>query len=157
MACIFQTAPLPSCPTGKSAELLNVYTLKKYRKQGHAETLVRMLIEKSNAVKIVKTIYIEGVYAMDYQDYIEIGLNGDEPLKLILCGNIENTENGKVGVVSVVYATNDKKLAEQKIQDLLNNKENPNTYYMVYSIPLNTDLTTLQHYPSIAISRDDFL
>jgi ABC-type polysaccharide/polyol phosphate transport system ATPase subunit len=36
MACIFQTAPLPNCPTGTSAELLNVYTLKEYRRNGNA-------------------------------------------------------------------------------------------------------------------------
>jgi ribosomal protein S18 acetylase RimI-like enzyme len=46
MACLFLTAPLPSCPTGKSATLLNVYTLEAYRRQGHAETIVRMLIER---------------------------------------------------------------------------------------------------------------
>lgn len=45
MACIYQTAPLPSCPNGKKAELLNVYTLAEYRKQGHAEKLLRMLIQ----------------------------------------------------------------------------------------------------------------
>ena len=28
-------------------------------------------------------------------------------------------------------------------------------YYMVYSVPLNVDLTELSHYPSIAISKDD--
>lgn len=61
MACIFQTAPLPSCPTGKSAELLNVFTLKEYRKQGHAETLVRMLIER------VKEYGVEKIL-LDYTD-----------------------------------------------------------------------------------------
>ena len=30
MACIFHTAPLPSCPTGVCAELLNVYTAVSY-------------------------------------------------------------------------------------------------------------------------------
>lgn len=44
MACIFQTVPLPSCPKGKSAELLNVYTLKEYRRKGLAEKLIRMLL-----------------------------------------------------------------------------------------------------------------
>ena len=79
--------------------------------------------------------------------------NGHAPLKLILCGNIQGTENDKVGVVSVVYATNDKDLAEQKMNELI--AVNPNNYYMVYSVPLNVDLTELSHYPSIAISKDD--
>ena len=66
---------------------------------------------------------------------------------------IQGTENDKVGVVSVVYATNDKDLAEQKMNELI--AVNPNNYYMIYSVPLNVDLTELSHYPSIAISKDD--
>ena len=90
---------------------------------------------------------------MEYKNYIKQGLNGNAPLKLILCGNIQETENDKVGVVSVVYATNEKDLAEQKMNELI--AANPNNYYMVYSVPLNVDLTELSHYPSIAISKDD--
>ena len=90
---------------------------------------------------------------MEYEKYIEQGLNGEAPLKLILCGNVQSTENDKVGVVSVVFATNDKNLAEQKIHELT--ATNPNDYYMVYSVPLNVDLTELAHYPSIAITKDD--
>ena len=90
---------------------------------------------------------------MEYKDYIKQGLNGNAPLKLILCGNIQGTENDKVGVVSVVYATNDKDLAEEKMNELI--AVNPNNYYMIYSVPLNVDLTKLSHYPSIAISKDD--
>ena len=92
---------------------------------------------------------------MEYKDYIKQGLNGNAPLKLILCGNIQGTENDKVGVVSVIYATNDKDLAEQKMNELI--AINPNNYYMVYSVPLNVDLTELPHYPSIAISKDDLI
>lgn len=90
---------------------------------------------------------------MEYKDYIKQGLNGNAPLKIILCGNIQGTENDKVGVVSVVYATNDKDLAEEKMNELI--AVNPNNYYMIYSVPLNVDLTKLSHYPSIAISKDD--
>lgn len=90
---------------------------------------------------------------MEYDDYIKQGLNGEALLKLILCGNIQGAENEKAGVVSVVYATNDKDLAEQKMNELT--AANPNNYYMVYSVPLNVDLTELSHYPSIAISKCD--
>ena len=90
---------------------------------------------------------------MEYKDYINQGINGDAPLKLILCGNVQGTENDKVGVVSVVYATTDKDLAEQQLHELMT--ANPDHYYMVYSVPLNVDLTTLSHYPSIAISKGD--
>lgn len=113
------------------------------------EPLVYSTIEQINRTK-----NREGWRAtMEYKDYIKQGLNGNAPLKLILCGNIQGTENDKVGVVSVVYATNDKDLAEQKMNELI--AVNPNNYYMVYSVPLNVDLTELSHYPSIAISKDD--
>ncbi len=90
---------------------------------------------------------------MEYEEYIEQGLNGEAPLKLILCGNVQSTNNDKVGVVSVVFATNDKNLAEQKIHELT--AANPDNYYMVYSVPLNVNLTELTHYPSIAIMKED--
>lgn len=37
---------------------------------------------------------------MNYEDYIEQGLNGEAPLKLIMRGSIQNSGNEKVGVVS---------------------------------------------------------
>ena len=90
---------------------------------------------------------------MEYKDYIELGLNGEASLKLILCGSVESSDNDKTGVVSVVYATEDRILAEQKIQELIN--VNTDNYYMIYSVPLDIDLTTLAHYPSIAITKRD--
>ncbi|WP_459476845.1 hypothetical protein [Clostridium saccharoperbutylacetonicum] len=94
---------------------------------------------------------------MEYDQYVELGLNGEAPLKLILCGNVESKNDCNVGVVAVVYATTDKNLAEEKMKELINNKENSDKYYMVYSVPLNTDLTTLDHYPSIEITKQDLI
>lgn len=90
---------------------------------------------------------------MEYEDYIKQGLNGEAPLKLILCGNVQGAEHDKTGVVSVVYATNDKYLAAEQLHKLT--AANPDNYYMVYSVPLDMDLTALSHYPSIAITKDD--
>lgn len=56
-------------------------------------------------------------------------------------------------MVSVVFATEEKALARQKLQEL--SEKNPENYYMVYSVPLDMDLTTLPHYPSIEITRED--
>lgn len=61
MACIYQTAPKPSCPNGRSAELLNVYTLKEYRRNGHAEKLIRMLIQEVKNYGVEKMV-------LDYTD-----------------------------------------------------------------------------------------
>lgn len=90
---------------------------------------------------------------MKYEDYIKQGLNGEAPLKLILCGNVQGTGHDKAGVVSVVYATKDKNAAENQLHELT--AANPDNYYMVYSVPLDIDLTTLSHYPSIAITKGD--
>lgn len=92
---------------------------------------------------------------MNQQDYIELGLNGEGPLKLILRGSIEAVQENKVGVVSVVYATMDKSLAEKKINELISQKDG--AYYMVYSVPMDIDLQALEHYPSIAIAKDDLI
>lgn len=90
---------------------------------------------------------------MKQTDYIDMGLNGDPPLKIILRGSIENISNDKIGVVSLIFATMDKAVAKKKLYELMGaDKE---SYYMVYSVPLDTDLTALEHYPSVAIRRDD--
>lgn len=112
-----------------------------------------MLGVNRKSVAQTRRLRKEHDYYMEYEEYIKMGLNGEEALKLILCGNVQCEENAKIGVVSVVYATNDKELAEQKIHELT--AANPNNYYMVYSVPLDVDLTELTHYPSIAITEND--
>ena len=92
---------------------------------------------------------------MNPEEYIQLGLNGDAPLKVIMCGKIGDIENSKIGVVSVVYATMDKQLAEEKFKKL--STTDRSSYYMVYSVPLDVDLTTLDHYPSIAITKEDLI
>lgn len=56
---------------------------------------------------------------MQYEDYIKMGLDGEAPLKVILCGMVEENTQGKVGVVSVVYVTMDRVQAEAKLRELL--------------------------------------
>ena len=90
---------------------------------------------------------------MEQRDYIEMGLNGEAPLKAIMRGSVETTSNDNIGVVSLVYATTDRKMAKEKIYDLL--KKDTDSYYMVYSVPLDMDLTHLDHYPSVAITKED--
>ena len=43
MACLLETLPLPHCLSGKTAELLNVYTRPNFRRRGYAETLLRRM------------------------------------------------------------------------------------------------------------------
>ena len=61
MACIYQMVPLASCLSGKSAELLNVYTIKEYRNKGYAEKLIRMLFEETRNCGVKKIL-------LDYTD-----------------------------------------------------------------------------------------
>ena len=90
---------------------------------------------------------------MEYEQYIKMGLEGEAPLKLILCGNVEASEEGNTGVVAVVYASTDKIQTEKVLKK--KKKNNPDNYYMVYSVPYDTDLTVTEHYPSIEISKAD--
>ena len=92
---------------------------------------------------------------MTEKEYIRMGLKGAEPLKLILCGSVEEKEMDKSGVVSVVWATLDAGAAERRLYEL--KQENPDNYYMVYSVPLDKDLTELEHYPSIEITKEDLV
>lgn len=91
---------------------------------------------------------------MTQDEYIALGLNGEGALKIIMKGSIEEHESQKFAVVSVVFVTTNRILAQQKIEKLISIPDS-NSYYMVYSVPLDTDLTTLEHYPSIAISKRD--
>lgn len=54
---------------------------------------------------------------MTNKEYADLGLNGSAPLKVILCGKTEYVDNEKVGVVSVVYATNDRANAETRMNE----------------------------------------
>lgn len=64
MACFYQTAPRPRCPSGRYAELLNVYTRPDCRRQGHAETLVRLQLAEAKRRGADKVLL----------DYTEAGL-----------------------------------------------------------------------------------
>ena len=90
---------------------------------------------------------------MDYESCVKQGLNGEAKLKLILCGGVEKEADKNIGVVSVVYATEDSAAARKKLAEL--SAQNPRNYYMGYSVPLDMDLTKLSHYPSIAIAPED--
>lgn len=93
---------------------------------------------------------------MNSEEYIELALNGNEPLKLILKGYVEENGGEKVGVVAVVYAS----LDVQKIKEVfkaLMEKADDDEYYMVYSVGFDEDLTKLEHFPSIAITKNDLM
>ena len=59
----------------------------------------------------------------------------------------------KVGVVSVMFVSENKELVVKKIEEF--EAKYPERYFMVYSVPLDTNLEELNHYPSIAIFQSD--
>lgn len=63
-------------------------------------------------------------------------------------------ENGHVGVVEVLYASTDENSISNKMAEL--EKQFRNDYLAVYDLPLDTDLGSLPHYPSVAIGREEF-
>lgn len=71
-------------------------------------------------------------------------------LKIIVHAFAEPTE----AVVEVLYASEDGQAISQKMAELT--AKYPNDYLAVYDLPLDVDLGSLPHYPSVAISPDDF-
>ncbi|MYV05678.1 MULTISPECIES: hypothetical protein [Furfurilactobacillus] len=91
---------------------------------------------------------------MNDEELIQLGLSGKAPLKVILAGWTEsNTDGQKVGVVGLLYVTTDVQRAQQQLTHL--RKQNPEHYYMVYSVPYDTDLSTLSHWPTLEIEPED--
>lgn len=94
---------------------------------------------------------------MTDEKLIKEGLNGKDSLKIILSAYVDKSENEnteeKVGVVSVMFVSENKELVVKKIEEF--EAKYPERYFMVYSVPLDTNLEELNHYPSIAIFQSD--
>jgi ribosomal protein S18 acetylase RimI-like enzyme len=52
--CVYTTLPIPSCLSGKSGLLLNVYTIPAYRRLGLAERLLQELIADAKQAGVGK-------------------------------------------------------------------------------------------------------
>ena len=64
-------------------------------------------------------------------------------------------EEGKeTAVVEVLFASADQEKVKAKYQEL--KIQHPNNYLAIYDLPLDTDLSSLPHYPSVAIGREEF-
>ena len=64
-------------------------------------------------------------------------------------------EEGKeIAVVEVLFASADHEKVKAKYQEL--KIQYPDNYLTIYDLPLDTDLSGLSHYPSVAISKEEF-
>ena len=63
-------------------------------------------------------------------------------------------EEGKeTAVVEVLFASADHEKVKAKYQEL--KIQYPDNYLAIYDLPLDTDLSSLSHYPSVAISKEE--
>ena len=64
-------------------------------------------------------------------------------------------EEGKeTAVVEVLFASADHEKVKAKYQEL--KIQYPDNYLAIYDLPLDTDPSSLPHYPSVAISKEEF-
>ena len=64
-------------------------------------------------------------------------------------------EEGKeTAIVEVLFASADREKVKAKYQEL--KIQYPNNYLAIYDLPLDTDLSSLPHFPSVVISKEEF-
>ena len=85
----------------------------------------------------------------DRFDEVEEFLVENSMIQIIVHTFIEN------GVFEVVFDSENSQVISENMAELQN--QFPNDYLAIYDLPLNTDLSILVHYPSVAIGKEDFL
>ena len=73
-------------------------------------------------------------------------------IQIIVNAFVEKDKTG--AVVEVLFASADHEKVKAKYQEL--RIQYPNNYLAIYDLPLDTDLSSLSHYPSVAISKEEF-
>ena len=63
-------------------------------------------------------------------------------------------ESKETAVVEVLFASADHEKVKAKYQEL--KIQYLDNYLAIYDLPLDTDLSSLLHYPSVAISKEEF-
>lgn len=73
-------------------------------------------------------------------------------IQLIINAFVEKDKTG--AVVEVLYASSDHDKVQAKYDELV--AQYPENYLAIYDLPLDTDLSNLPHYPSVAIGKEEF-
>ena len=73
-------------------------------------------------------------------------------IQLIVNAFVEKEKTG--AVVEVLYASSDHEKVKAKYEELV--AQYPENYLAIYDLPLDTDLNTLDHYPSVWIGKEEF-
>ena len=73
-------------------------------------------------------------------------------IQIIVNTFIEKDKTG--AVVEVLYASAHQDKVKAKYEELA--AQYPENYLAIYDVPLDTDLNTLDHYPSVFIEKEEF-
>ena len=73
-------------------------------------------------------------------------------IQLIVNSFVEKDKTG--AVVEVLFASADQDKVQAKYEELIT--QYPENYLAIYDVPLDTDLNTLDHYPSVFIGKEEF-
>ena len=73
-------------------------------------------------------------------------------IQIIVNAFVEKDKTG--AVVEVLFASADQNKVQAKYVELAT--QYPEYYLDIYSLPLDTDLNTLDHYPSVFIEKEEF-
>lgn len=73
-------------------------------------------------------------------------------IQIIVNTFIEKDKTG--AVVEVLYASADQDKVQAEYEELA--AQYPENYLAIYDVPLDTDLNTLDHYPSVFIGKEEF-
>ncbi|MFS9029469.1 phosphoribosylaminoimidazole carboxylase [Streptococcus cristatus] len=73
-------------------------------------------------------------------------------IQIIVNAFIEKDKTG--AAVEVLFASADRAKVQAKYEELV--IQYPENYLAIYDLPLDTDLNTLDHYPSVWIGKEEF-
>lgn len=73
-------------------------------------------------------------------------------IQIIVNAFVEKDKTG--AVVEVLFASSNQEKVKAKYEELV--AQYPENYLAIYDLPLDTDLSSLPHYPSVAISKEEF-
>ena len=73
-------------------------------------------------------------------------------IQLIVSAFVEKDKTG--AVVEVLYASSNHEKLRAKYEELV--AQYPENYLAIYDLPMDTDLNTLDHYPSVWIGKEEF-
>lgn len=73
-------------------------------------------------------------------------------IQIIVSAFVEKDKTG--AAVEVLFASADHEKVQAKYDELVG--QYPENYLIIYDLPLDADLNTLSHYPSVFIGKEEF-